>query len=865
VVEILIDPIRLENYQLRFDQVVQHFSRNNQLVTAGNLETADGRFAIKVPGVLESATDIMNLPITVYKDAVIRLADIAEVRKTFKDPEDFARDRGLPAVTLEISKRTGENLIETIEGVKKVVQEAQKHWPSHIHIGYSQDESNKIRTMLLDLQNNIIFAIILVMAVIIAALGWRSALLVGLAVPGSFLMGIMVISLLGHTINIVVLFSLIFAVGMLVDGAIIVVEYADRKMAEGLSPKESFKKAAERMAWPVITSISTILVVFLPLLFWPGVVGQFMKFMPITLLATLIASILMALIFIPAIGSLVKRPFSQPGTLITDDQDIDIEKVKGWTGKYLSYLSYVLEQPKKTIFFAIGLLVFVKLLHSFLGKGVEFFPNVEPDMASIHIHARGNLSIYEKDDLVKIVEKRLLDMEEFETIYSRSGSQSRNRGEEIAEDVIGVITLELVDWQKRRSANLILEDVEKRTQDIPGLFIEVRKKKPGPPAPKPIVMEISSWDYAKLKPALEQLRAYLESVEGLVGVEDNSPIPGIEWKILVDRAQAAKFNADVATIGMAIRLVTNGTKVATYRPDDARDEVDIVVRYFDQYRSLDYLDSLRVQTLSGLVPISYFTDRQARPKISAINRVDGRRVFHLKADVAPHVLVADKVQEIQHWLKTSTLDPDVVITFKGEEKDRKEAGQFLLQAFGVALFLIAIILVTQFNSFFSMALVLSAVIMSTVGIFIGLLIHNLAFGIVMGGIGVIALAGIIVSNNIILIDTYDLLVAQLQNPTLQQIRHVILKTCAQRLRPVILTKLTTILGLLPIMFGINIDFIHFEITQGSPSTQWWTLLSTCIVYGVLFASGLTLFITPSALMIRAQRRFKKYGTYYIDK
>lgn len=855
VVEILIDPTQVEGYGLSFDQVITNFTENNQLIPAGNIEMGTGRFAIKVPGVLENILDIMQLPIATHQDAIIRLKDVAQVRRTFKDRETVVRDAGQSAVSLEISKRTGENLIQTIEDVKTIVATQQKKWPDHVVVSYANDQSHHIRDMLNDLQNSIILAIILVMGIIVISLGWRSSLLVGVAVPGSFLMGIMIISLMGLTVNIVVLFSLIFAVGMLVDGAIIVVEYADLKIAEGMHPPAAYLHAAQRMAWPVIASIVAIIVVFMPLLFWPGVPGQFMKFMPITLIAVLSASILMALIFIPAIGQFLKPP-SQP--LGHNHTPANPDDVTGLTAKYLKILKVALDHPKRVIAGAIVILIMTKMAHSFLGKGIEFFPNVEPEIAAIQVHGRGNLSIADKDDLVRLAEAKILPMKELKSVYTRTGStMGGSNGADVSEDVIGTITVEFIDWRKRRPADEILESIEKSTEDIPGIYVEVQKQKSGPPAQKPIDIEISASESALLKPALLKLRKHMDGMEGLTGVSDNLPIPGIEWQLTIDRGQAAKFEANIRQVGNAIKLVTNGIKVATYRPEDARDEVDIVIRYFPQYRVLDELDNLRIQTTAGLMPISNFVTRKPEPRVSKIDRVGGKQVLSLKADVKPGVLVADQIAAIQAALPSINLDSQVSIKFKGEEKDRQESMIFLMNAFLLAIFMIAIILVTQFNSFFSTGLVLSAVVLSSVGIFIGLLVHDMAFGIVMGGIGVIALAGIIVSNNILLIDTYDLLIAEIKNPTLAQYRDVIIRTCIQRVRPVILTKLATILGLLPMMLGVNIDFINLEITMGAPSTQWWRLLSVCIVYGVLFASSLTLLVTPSALMWRAMRHTQR--------
>ena len=352
-----------------------------------------------------------------------------------------------------------------------------------------------------------------------------------------------------------------------------------------------------------------------------------------------------------------------------------------------------------------------------------------------------------------------------------------------------------------------------------------------------------------LEPAVVRLRGFMESLPGLIDVEDTRPVPGIEWQLAVDRGEAAKYGVDVTTVGSAVQLVTKGLKFGDFRPDDADDEIDIVARYPSDARTINELDQIRVPAGDGFAPISNFVERSATPKVGIINRVDGGRVLTVKADVLPDVLPDDKVKEIRAWIDGAGLDPRIDVTFKGQDQEQQRASDFLMKAFGVALFLIAIILVTQFNSFYGSVLILSAIIMSTVGVFIGLLVTDQPFGIVMNGIGVIALAGIVVNNNIILIDTFDQLRQTEATPL-----EAILRTGAQRLRPVMLTSITTILGLVPMVLSVNIDFLSRQVSVGAPSTQWWTQLSTSIVFGLAFATVLTLVITPSALMIRENLR-----------
>ncbi|GAB5389944.1 MAG: multidrug efflux RND transporter permease subunit VmeK [Alphaproteobacteria bacterium] len=850
VVEIEIDPVAIQSYGLDGGTVIAFFQRSNQLVAAGNLDRGQGRFAIKVPGLFENVRDIMEMPVLTQGDSVVRIMDIATIKRTFKDPESFARVNGERAVAIEVVKRSGENIIDTIAAVRAVVEDERQHMPPAVSVGYSQDQSDNIRTMLSDLQNNVIAAIILVMIVCVAALGVRSAGFVGVAIPGSFLTGMLVIGMMGLTVNIVVLFSLILAVGMLVDGAIVVTEFADRRMAEGADKAEAYADAAKRMAWPIIASTATTLAAFMPLLFWPGIMGEFMKYMPITLLATLTASLAMALIFVPTLGSI----FGKPGALspasksrLTAIEKGDLNTVGGGTGVYLKVLGVALSHPGAVILTAIAMLIGVQWYYANHGNGVEFFPEIEPEIAIVQVHARGNLSIYERDNLMREVEHEVLQVEGIDIAYSRTGQgEGGGFGNDQAPDVIGSITLELDDWDERQTADQIMTEIRERTAYLAGITVETRKFEEGPPTGKPIAAQISSRFPELLEPAALRLRQGLEELGGFKDIEDSRPLPGIQWALRVDRAQASKFGLDISNIGQSIQLITNGVKVGDYRPADATDEVDILIRYPADYRSLEQLAENRIESPQvGSVPISNFVRREAEPLVGQVDRIDGQRIITVKADVAEGLLANDKLVELQQWVASSgNLDPRVSITWKGENEEQKESEEFLTRAFGAALFIMAIILVTQFNSFYSALLILSAVVMSTIGVMMGLLLTGKPFGVVMSGIGVIALAGIVVNNNIVLIDTFD----HLKDRT-ASVREAIMRTGAQRLRPVLLTTTTTMLGLLPMMMQVNIDFVSRSVQQGAPSSQWWDQLAAAIVFGLGFATVLTLIVTPSALML----------------
>lgn len=839
-VEVVAEPMLMKSYGISIDQLIQVTQQSNSLIAAGALESATGRFAVKVPGLIERPQDMLNIPIASTAGASVSLGDIATVRPTFKDATSVTRVNGQPAMAIEVSKRTGANLIETVDAVKKQVAVMQKIWPEGVEVGFTQDKSKIIRQMLADLQNSVATGVLLVAVIILFALGFRASLFIGIAIPASFLAGVLGLQLAGLTVNIVVLFSLILAVGMLVDDAIIVSEYAERRMSEGMPPKEAYAQAAVRMSGPVIAATATRVAAFSPLLFWPGIVGEFMKYMPITLIATLSASLAVALFFTPTLGALLGRASPVPH----DDRASD-------RGLYMRTVRFALHRPVLILGLAVGLLVVVIGAYGKLGNGVEFFPSVEPDYGQVIVHARGNLSLEEKDKTLAQVEKTVLATDGLATVYTRVGEQPRGSSE-ITEDTIGVIQFEFADWQKRLPAHAIMDQIRERTQSIPGVPIEVTAPRAGPPTGKPIQVQLAALDPAKLPAAAKMVAEALSKMPEVRDLDDGLPLPGIDWKINVNKTEAAKYGAGLTAVGNAVQLVTNGVKVTEYRPSDNDKAVDIIVRFPEDRRSLDEIDELRVQTQAGYVPIGNFVERVPAQRVGYINRVNGNRVMTVSSNIADGVQNAVVQKKIIDTLGGMSLGDGVTFKLKGEDEERDKAGAFLGKAFGTALFLIFAILLAQFNRFISVGLVLSAVVLSTIGVLLGLMIMGQPFGVVMTGIGVIANAGVIVNNNIVLIDTYDRLRREGQNAY-----EAILETCRERARPVVLTAVTAILGVLPIAFGVNLEFVNREITIGAPATQWWISLSTAIVFGLGFATVLTLIVTPAALMAIAKLAEKR--------
>ena len=836
LMEIIIDPLALEAYAIDYYELIRTIDFNNQLVAAGALDSGSGRQVIKVPGVIDDVKDMLNMPVKTVGDTVVTFQDIATVRRTFKDPEGFARVGGESAMVLEVKKKVGANIIETIQEVQALVEEHRQLWPQGLEYSYIMDQSTQVKTMLDDLLNNVVSGIVLVMIIILGAMGLRSSLLVGLAIPGSFLSGILVLNMLGFTLNIVVLFSLILVVGMLVDGAIVVTELADRRMQQGLTAKDAFAHAARRMAWPVIAATLTTLVVFMPLVFWPGVVGQFMKYLPITVLFCLTASLLMALVFMPVLGGLIGK--RQQVKVLAGEHDLPDTR---FNRRYRGILATLLRHPAKTLFAALALIAVTYVTYGKFGAGVEFFPDVEPESAQVHIHARGDLSIHEKDALLQQVESRLLGFTELKSVYARSFNRP---GSELAEDVIGLLQFEFVDWQQRRKANEIMAEMAEVTRDIAGVQLEFRKADDGPVQGKPFKLLVSGLDNAHIFDSVAEIRSAMDELGGFVAVEDNRPLPGIEWRIKVDRQEAGRYGANITMVGNAVQMITNGIKVTEFRPDTADDEVDIRIRFPKDKRSLDQLLQLKITTPQGMVPLANFVELQPDNKTGSLKRVDSRRVVTIQAEAAEGVLMNDQVVAMQAKLKQMQFPADVRLAFKGEQEQQEETGAFLSTAFLIAIFLMALILVTQFNSLYQAMLVLSAIVFSTAGVLLGLLITGQPFGIVMVGVGIIALAGIVVNNNIVLIDCYNDLRRHGRSAF-----DAALETGSLRLRPVLLTAVTTVLGLMPMVLAMNIDLINRSVSFGAPSTQWWTQLSSAIAGGLSFATLLTLFLTPCLLIL----------------
>lgn len=867
VAEAVIDPVRMEQYGITSDELGRAIADNNRLVPAGELDAGHGRFAVKVPGLIETAEDLFNLPLKSTTTGTVMLSDVAEVRRTFKDPSGFNSVNGEPGIAIRISKRTESNDIEMVNAVRAVVEAERGKLPHGVEVGYTADQSEFTLSMVSEMQGNILTAMMLVMIIVVAALGLRSGIIVGFGIPFSLLFSLVIIHTIGFSFNMMVMFGMLLALGMLIDGAIVITEFSDRKMAEGLGSQQAYAVAVKRMFWPVVASTGTTLAAFLPIMFWPGIAGEFMRYLPVTVFAVLLGSLLYALLFAPVIGSVLpafmnrlRRLCRMPEAVAARDQQAkqylknletsDIDSLRGFTGAYGRILRWLMGRIGRTALTGFIVLVVIFQLYGKYSVGVVFFGDSEPKYATVEVRAQGNLSVQESRELVREVEQIVLATPGvLVTAASSNDGNMFGGGGENSKDQVGQIMVELADPKdlESGSARDVIYAIRERTVNIPGIKVSVDIPEGGPPVGRPINVQLESHDRDKLIVAARRLENQMANhIPGLVDVVDSTPLPGITWEMEVNRTLAAQMGANIIEVGRAVQLVTNGIKLGEYRPDDAEDPVDIRVRFAEDYRGIKALDRLRINTNAGPVPISTFVKRVAQPSVDKVSRVDGIEVMTVKAGLAKDVLASDMVREIQSYLQENPLDPAVNAVFRGSNEEQQKSQAFLMVALLLALFLMFILLVTQFNSFYQAILTLSAVVMSTAGVLLGLLLTQSPFSTILTGTGIVALAGIVVNNSIVLIDTYN--VIREESPELPLSQAAVMAS-VQRLRPVFLTTFTTILGLLPMAFGLSVDLLGRSIAHGGPIATQWMPLASAIVFGLAFSTLLTLVLTPILLVL----------------
>ena len=848
---VTIDLNKLETYGLTAAQLLDALAKNNMVVPGGTLDTGQGSFNVQVPGLIASTTDVFNLPLKTDGDNVVTFGDVASVTRTFTDATEYAHVNGQPAITLGISKKLGTNIIDTADAVRAITAKVTADWPTAVQHSFLNDQSESTKNLFRSLEAAVLTAIALVMVTCVATLGVRPALMIGTSIPVSFMIAFLVVEMMGMSINMMIMFGLVLAVGVLVDDPIVVVEYAERKLQEGVPKKEAFIQAARKMFVPVVSATFTTLGAFVPLLFWPGIIGKFMSYLPIIVIVVMLASLLSALVFMPVIGALiasnhVDQKAKEAADVVMYPDKFDVNKVRGATGIYVRTLQHLMRHPLITLTVGFIIIILMFMSPSLRALTVEAFPASEPEFGTVNVIARGNYSPIEIRNLLMEVEDKILTVQGVQdSIMTFAGSGSSSSG--APPDTIGQFSLQLMPWNERVKAATIFEEIRQKVKDISGLQIQIAAQENGPPAGKAINMSVESTNYDDLAPVVAKIRNYIENDLGdAIDIEDGRPSPGIDWEVNIDRVAAAKYGIGVRELSPYVQLVTSGVKLGTYRPDDTDDELDIRVRLPQEQRSFDALDSLRIVTSQGLVPVSNFISRVPKPKVANISRKNGLFIMDVKANLNAKdsagnpVVTSKKVAQIQEWLKTQTIPASTSVVFGGAQEQIGDTNTFIMQALLAAVFLIALVLLIEYNSFYQVAVTLSTVVMSLAGVVMGMVVTGMSFSAIMTGLGIVALAGIVVKNGIVLIDTYN---HYTRGDGVEPVKAMLL-TAGQRVRPVLLTATVTALGVIPMAMNIEFDFIRREIVVGGLAGSWFTHLSAALVSGLFVSTALTLVMVP---------------------
>ena len=849
VLEGVINKSKMESYEVTLSDIYYSVSNNNLIIPGGTQDTGKGSFNIEVPSIIETAQDIYSIPIKVTKDAIVTLGDITDVKRTFKDFTSYARVNGEDAVTLELSLRESANAINASNAIRDILKDFKKTLPENLRIVITDDDTIYANLMVKELNGNIIAAVVLIMVLIIASMGIRVSMLVGLSIPFCFLLTYLSLYMLGFEVNFLVMMGLLLGMGMLIDGAIVITEYADKKIAEGLSRSEGYKLASKRMFYPILASTGTTMAAFIPVIFWPGFTGQFMRYLPITVFIVLLASLLYSLIMIPVLGTYLGQ---RESALNKNDERESI--FKKLTELYGRRIEKFVKNPVETCVGVISILFIIVMSYSYFGKGTVYFALVDPVKANITIKARGNYSALETKEIIVQIEERFLNTEGVGSVYLRAGTEWWNAGA----DKVGGGFVDVAPPTERSITGLeVMSLLKSSTNDLPGIFVEVAPDLGGPSFDNPIELSIYGNTEKDVNKAVDIVEKYMrKDMKGLINIFSSKSYPSVEWSVEVDKQKAAQLGVNVGDVGALVQMLTNGFKVGEYRPDDAKDEVEIRARFPQSDRTITGIRNLNVTTTKGLVPVSSFIKVVPKENRQTVNRKNGKFFQEVGAGTLDESEVSNKVAELDNWLKDANLGQGVTYEFSGMAEETEDVNKFMISAGITAVFIMLLMLLTQFNSFYQSFIILSSVTISFVGVLLGLLITGMPFSTTMTGLSIVTLAGIVVNNNIVLIDTFNKL--KEEAPHLEKSIHII-NACKQRLRPILLTSLTTIFGLMPLAMGISLDIISRDILFGSRIVDWWSNLAVSIVFGLGFSTFITLILTPAVLALPYALRndFKK--------
>jgi multidrug efflux pump len=835
-IHVEFDLDRVGAYNVPFSSLINAVTQSNVNMPGGSMDIGEGKYLVRVPEDFKHPSEIFSIVAFVRDGKPVYLRDVAFIHDSSKDSLTRSRLNGEKSVTLAIQKRSGENILRVTDEVKKVVDEMRPLMPPALKIDLTSDMSNDVRLMVADLENNILSGLILVLVVIFLFIGGQSAVFVALAIPYSMFITFIFLTGTGETLNMVVLFSLILALGMLVDNAIVIVENIYRHMQQGKSRREAAQIGTNQVAWPVITSTLTTLGAFVPILFWPGIMGEFMGFLPRTLIMALTASLFVALVINPVLSARYQRTSPIVRGETNPGKEALIKRV------YQRLLVWALHH--RFLVITIPFLMLVLSVGSFalFGRGTEFFPETEPRRAYVHIKAPEGTNLDASDHLVAQVEKIVSGYEDIRYVISNIGSVG---GDPFSQGGTGThinrVAMDFKDFhdRSRPSSEIIREIRSKVLSAVKGAEVQVEKEEEGPPTGPPVNIEITGKDILVLGELAAKARSRIMDIPGLVDLKDNFVKGKPEIQVRIDKEKAALLNLDTYTIAYTVKAAVNGVKVGVFR--EGKEEYDILARLPEKDRKS--LESLKRITISGPrgepVPLTSVAEVSVEGGVGAIMRLDQKRVVTISGDVVGR-LANDVIRDIESLLKQEFEWPrGYAYQFTGEQREQEKAQAFLSKAFVAAIFLILIVLMTQFNSFTTPFIVLASVVLSLIGVFLGLLVTGTAFGVIMTGIGVISLAGVVVNNAIVLIDYYY----QLLDGGMRS-QDALIRAGIVRFRPVMLTAVTTILGLLPMATGVSFDFRKLVWDIGGESSQWWGPMAVAVIFGLGVATLLTLVVVP---------------------
>jgi multidrug efflux pump len=888
-IRVEVFPEKLAYYGMSIPSFQKILYSENQNTSGGAIRLGQGRFQLRVPGEFRTPAEIYGLVMGTHKGQPIYLKDLARVVDGFKEETSRSRLDGRSAVNIAVKKRSGENIIEISNKIDQLITQQQPAWPSNTEIVKVMDKAKDIRSMVADLENNILSGLILVVVVLFFALGLRNAFLVSLAIPFSMLLSFIVLHILGITLNMVVLFSLTLALGMLVDNAIVIIENIYRYMEQGVPRIEAAKKATSEVAYPVIGSTLTTLAAFSPMLFWPGIMGEFMSYLPLTLIVTLSSSLFVAMVINPALASYfmkIKKNDTQPMATSAEEIEAAGEKPIEIKGKILKSYSAVLDFSLRRPFivtgfaFAVMILLFQAwMLAVGIEKPVEFFPDIQPKSMYVNLDVPEGADIDYIDRIMRRIEMAVAgvpeeklfesstdsnsryldalspkthekangeifsgpsDLDNIENIYIKAVTSSANSIFDVnAPNHVGIRFLEMEE-RKTPSSDTV-DVIRERVKHIPGGRITVAVQEEGPPTGAPINIEIAGDNFQMLGNMAKEIRAVISRIPHVKDIRDDFVEGTPSVKVVVDRQKAALFGLTTDMIGFALKTAYNGLDVSSFREGD--EDYDITVQLPEKNRRVtDVLKELMIPTPnSEMVPLSTLATVEYSGSIGDIVRINNERVVTVKANVDEAKIPGPVARaEAEMLLKQFPLPPGYTIRFTGENEFQKESEDFLSKAFVVACFLIFLVLVSQFNSVSQPFIIMTSVILSLGGVFLGLALFKQPFGIIMTGVGVISLAGVVVNNAIVLIDYINKL-----RERGMALKEAVISAGATRLRPVLLTAITTILGLIPMVTGVSFDFRHMAISWVSESSQWWRSMAIVVIFGLMVATFLTLVVVPT--------------------